>query len=322
MAVARPIITAERGAYDTLARETGTLFDLPEWSDLFGERLVRCGIFSKSGELIGGFQYLRMRKMGLSVVRNPPFTPHCGPFLRIGATRPVTILEEKRSALEAMAKYLSGLNTGVVFLSLSPSIQDGLPFLWKQFKVSPAYTYIIDLCLSPEEILASYASRIRGHISKAKKDGLEARIGLEPQVIREIQSRALQRNDKRFDERAMDDILSQFATHSRAFTVCIYKDGKPLAAVLVLHAGGYGYYLMGGYRKADSHPGAGTLAFHEAILRAKEIGLRMFDFEGSRLPAIEYVFRGFGGRLVHGFQLARGWLPVEMALKLRWREYF
>jgi len=50
--------------------------------------------------------------------------------------------------------------------------------------------------------------------------------------------------------------------------------------------------------------------------------MRVFDFEGSNVPSIERYFRGFGGTLTPYIGVHKAWLPVEMALKLRYRNLF
>ncbi len=61
------------------------------------------------------------------------------------------------------------------------------------------------------------------------------------------------------------------------------------------------------------------LAMWSAILKAKELGLKIFDFEGSVIPPIEGYFHGLGGVLKPVFGVHKAWLPLEMALKLRGR---
>ena len=54
---------------------------------------------------------------------------------------------------------------------------------------------------------------------------------------------------------------------------------------------------------------AGAACMQAAISKAKELGLKLFDFEGSTIPAIERYFRGFGGELVQYLTVNRAWLP-------------
>lgn len=40
------------------------------------------------------------------------------------------------------------------------------------------------------------------------------------------------------------------------------------------------------------------MSLYYSILHARDLGLRVFDFEGSGVPEIEEYFRSFGGSLV------------------------
>ena len=73
---------------------------------------------------------------------------------------------------------------------------------------------------------------------------------------------------------------------------------------------------MTGYDNTKVHNGVGPLAMWVAILKAKEMGLQVFDFEGSIVPPIERYFRGFGGKLTPIFSVHKAWLPIEIGLKM------
>ncbi len=67
---------------------------------------------------------------------------------------------------------------------------------------------------------------------------------------------------------------------------------------------------------------SGVCTMFETMKHSPVLGLKIFDFEGSVIPAIERYFRGFGGGLTSYFTVTKAWLPVEIALKFRWRQYF
>ena len=71
--------------------------------------------------------------------------------------------------------------------------------------------------------------------------------------------------------------------------------GRVHAAVYIAWADNTAYYLMGGSDPALRDSGAHLLALWEAIIFASSVAKR-FDFEGSMLPQIEHVFRGFGAK--------------------------
>lgn len=318
---ARPITEPERVAFEALARRRGDLFQQPEWVESFGAQVLRCGIFGSDGALVGGFHVARQRHFGLVVARGVPFTPSIGPFLDEKAVTRESRQQEGRRAVEAVAAFLDASGFAVVFVSLSPEIRDALPFLWRGFKVSPSFTYRLNLG-ADVDLLAALSSRQRNAVKKARKDGLAARVGLEADVVGELQDVALRRKGKAVDRAFLDGILGYGRRTGRGFTVTVRAGDVPLAGAFVAHDHRVAYYILGGRTDASEGQAAGTLALFEAIEEARRRGLEVFDFEGSILPGIEQFVRGFGGELTPYYTVAKAWLPIEMALKLRWRQYF
>ena len=60
---------------------------------------------------------------------------------------------------------------------------------------------------------------------------------------------------------------------------------------------------------------AAPMAMFACIRQARELGLEVFDFEGSMIPGIERYFRSFGGTLTPLYRVVKASLPIEWALK-------
>lgn len=318
----REITDTEQAAYDLLALEHGTVFHTTAWTSLFGDRLVRYGVFQKNGDVVAGFSLYKVRILGMTVLRNPPFTPRCGPFFRIEAKNPVAILEARRDILDAMAQFLDNRSHALVSLPLDPGIEDTLPFVWRNFKAVPKYTYILDLTLSMDNVKKNMSPVRRRNITKALRDGLAVRQTTDPAVIRPLILQTFSRQAMHINTQHIDLILNIFANSNNSYMFTTYQGDNPIACCFVVHDRRTAYYLMGGYNSDDKHHGAGALALFEAIKYAKKLGLAEFDFEGSMIPAIERYFRGFGGRLTPYFMVNKAWLPLEMALKCVRRQLF
>jgi hypothetical protein len=120
----------------------------------------------------------------------------------------------------------------------------------------------------------------------------------------------------------LDAILFRFASDQNCYAFCTYRDDTPVACSFVVHDRETAYYLLGGYHTELKHHGAGVMAMVSAIRHAKALRLRLFDFEGSMVPAIERYFRGFGGSLTPYFTVNKAFLPVEIGLKFIKRQLF
>ena len=320
--LSRPIHPDEAPEYDSLAQELGSLFLQPAWTSLFAEDLVRCGLFDQAGRLCGGFQVFREKRFGLGVLRDAPYTPVSGPFVRIVAKHPVAILEARRDALAAMAEFLLASGAALVWLSLDRREMDLLPFLWRGFKAVPGYTYTIDLRQPAEVINGAMTTKRRNDITKARRDGLVVRQVTDLGAVHASVTRTLECQGKNVHREHLHRILDGFATDGNSFALGAYSDDTLLATCFIVHDGRTAYYLLGAQVGATPHHGAGALALLEAIHHARQIGCEEFDFEGSVVPSIEKYFRAFGGVLRPYFSVHRGWFPVEVALKLVRRSVF
>lgn len=320
--ITRPLDTGDREAWDGLAARHGCIFDTLHWSDLFGPSLCRLGIYDAGGSLWGGFCVWEQRKFGLRVLRNPPYTPQVGPFYEPRASNPAARSDEQRAVVEAMADYLSSNGAAVVSLGLSLGITDCLPFYWRGWKVVPHYTYRIDLAQDEDTILAAMSMQQRNHIKKARKDGVGVEEVPDTGDLRSLVLKTFARQDKAFSHSNMDDILVGYPPGRNSYCYITRHQELPIAGVYVVHDSRTAYNLMTGYDDARAHHGAGVLAMWHAILKAKELGLEVFDFEGSVIPPIERYFRGFGGQLTPRFTVNKAWLPVEIALKFIKRNLF
>ena len=318
----RRLEKGELSTYDKLAGQYGSLFNRSGWVGLFGDAIHILGIFEDGGEMIGGLSLYQERRFGLKILRSAPFTPICGPFIDVKALNPVAILETRRKALECIAHYIEELSPTIVMLPLDRQIIDTLPFFWGDYKVIPNYTYRIDLSLSIEEITKNMSSERRKNISKAGKDGLTVRPTTDMGVTRDLVVGTFRRQKKFVDEASLDAILFQYANSFNSFAFTTFRGEHPIATCFIVHDHHTAYYLLGGYRADEKHHGAGASAMFEAIKRSKDIGLKIFDFEGSVIPAIERYFRGFGGDITPYFTVNKAWFPLEIVLKLKKRNIF
>lgn len=312
----RPLESGDRAAWDELAARHGSIFDGLRWTELFGASLRRLGIYDAGGALRGGFCVWEQRTFGLRIWRNPPYTPAIGPFFEPRASNPAARTDEQRAVVEAMAEHLSGSAAAVTSLALSVGISDGLPFYWRGWKVVPHYTYRIDLTQSEEVLLAAMSAQQRNPINKARKDGVCVEETADAVDLRALVLKTFSRQDKAFSPRVMNLVLNAYPPGKNSACFISRHQGLPIAGAYIVHDDRTAYNLMTGYDDAHAHNGAGPLAMWHAILKAKAMGLKVFDFEGSVVPPIERYFRGFGGQLTPLFTVNKAWLPVELGLKL------
>jgi hypothetical protein len=307
-------------SYNELALNYGSLFNKYDWLKLI-ENISIYGIYEGS-HLIGGFHLYKENKFGLSIYKNPPFTPSIGPFLKIEAQNIVKITSKTREAFMVMAELLDKLNYDIISVSLSRKYIDALPFIWKKFKVVPGYTYIIDLNMPLDNIQKMMSPERRNDISKSLKDHLDVEKIYDFNLVKNLIIKTFSRQKKSLNYHYLNKILFNYANDKNSYAFATFYKDKPIAAIFCVFDKTTAYYLLGGYDYEYKHHGAGALAIWEAIKYSKEIGLKYFDFEGSIIPQIERYFRGFGGILTPYYRINKAKLLFEILLKFFKREIF
>ena len=307
--------------FEDLANSYGTIFNTTRWTKIFGN-IEHVGIYNDNDVLIGGFLLYREKRYGMTIFRNPPFTPAIGPFLRIDAQNEVGIMNTWKEALSAMAEFIDSLSYSIVSCALSPGIIDTQPFIWKKFKVVPGYTYIINLSLSHDEALKKVAKVRKNEIKKTLADGLSVEKIDDLTIIKNLVLKTFSRQGEGIDQHQLDRILFDFADHQNSYAFVTFKGRHPVAGTLCVIDNNTAYALIGGYDEQQKHRGAGASADWACIMHAKEIGLKYFDFEGSMIPQVEKYLRNFGGNLTPYYTINKAKLPFEIALKFFKRERF
>jgi hypothetical protein len=318
----KPLEKNDRTRYSEYAKFYGTIFNSLDWLSVFRERAQAFGIYNKNDELIGGFLLYHERKFGLSIYRTPPFTTSVGPFLKMDARNPSSISDTWKNTLNVIATFLDDLPYSVVSFSMHSTVVDTQPFLWKKFKVSPRYTYVLDLSGSFEDIMKKMSSERRHNISKAKKDGVAVKQTCQYGLVKSLIVKTFARQNESIDMSYLDRILFEFASDRNSFAFLALRNEEPIACIFCVYDNQVAYYLFGGYDSDNKHVGAGALAMWRAICHAKDMGLRWFDFEGSMISQVERFFRGFGGTLTPYYQINKARLPIEIILKFFKRETY
>jgi lipid II:glycine glycyltransferase (peptidoglycan interpeptide bridge formation enzyme) len=221
-----------------------------------------------------------------------------------------------------VAEFLKSRTAAIIQFNLPTGVTDVQPYLWKGFKVSPAYTYQLDLNPAIEETFTGFDAKLRADISKAEKDGIVVKKTDDMGDVRSLVKKTLDRKTKDLSFSLIDKILFEFAKPKNSFAFVAYNADQPVAAAFCIYDGTTAYYLLGGFDHENRYRGAAASTIFASIQHARELGLQIFDFEGSMIRSIEAFFRGFGGELVPKYSVHRAWLPLEILLKFVKREIY
>ena len=318
----KELYNADIQKYNELAMTYGIIFNTINWTRTCKKGIQHYGIYNEGDELIGGFLIFKENKFGMSIYRNPSFTPSIGPFLKIDAKNLSNIASTWKEAISLMADFFDKLPYSIISFSLNIYVVDAQPYIWRKFKVVPSYTYVLDLTLSVEDLWKRMTNERRKNVVKGEKDGLTVRKLEDLHVIKSLVNNTFLRQKMKFNGDCLDNILFEFASSDNSFAFGTYFKEDPIACAFCIYDRHTAYYILGGYDSENKHHGAGALAMWNAIKYAKDLGLKYFDFEGSMIPQIERYFRGFGGRLTPYYRINKARLPLEILLKFFKRDLF
>lgn len=293
-------------------------FNSANWlKNYANNQIVQCAILNKNNEVIGCFNYFQFTKMGFKCVITPPFSPDIDLFYINPSESVVRTHSFNKEVIEALADFFSSLKTSYININLPDKIIDTQPFIWKGYLSRNRYSYHIHLAKTKEELWDNLSTEKRKSINKAVKDGLEIKELADRELVFSLVCKSLERNELTKNRDIIKNVLFDFATHDNSITFVAYHNGLPIGASFCVIANNKAVYLFGGFDSENKHHGAGVSCMWHSILKARDLGLEVFDFEGSMNPAIERYFREFGGQLTPYFsiQKARPLMRILLALK-------
>lgn len=299
------------------------VFGSKRWLSVYGDALTMIGIYKDEHQLIGGFYFLNSKKYGFTFVKLPPYTPHCGLFFFSENENQSSKNNFTKEIVSEVCAYFSSLKPALTVLAFPSGIIDMQPFIWDKYKVVPNYTYRIDLQRSMEAIKANFDSKNRNMINKAIKEEVSVKENaLSKQELFTFFSRSLKEAKANVYTTELKNIFTSFANDSNSFNFSAYKNDQLLGTVFCIYDANTCYYLLGGVDKQSGIQGINNLLLQQSIEKAKQLGCKVFDFEGSMMRGVEKFFRGFGPEIIPYFTVNKAKLPLEMLLKFKKRELF
>lgn len=295
------LVHKDSSCYDSLqdfVTRQGLLFSTAAWIRNYPEQNIRhCAILNNNNEVIGSFIYYEFRKSIFNFIITPPYAPGIDLFCINPGESVVGRHSFDKELMTELAAYFEGLGAHYINLNLPYHCTDTQPFTWAGYTARARYTYLIDLSLSKEQLWDNLASGKRKSVNKAGKDALVVTETTDYELVYSLILKSLERNDKNRNETILKQILFSFSHPGNAFAFVAHSGNTPIGASYCAISGNKALYLFGGFDSENKHHGAGVSCMWQSILKAKEMNLRYFDFEGSMNIAIERYFREFGGRL-------------------------
>ena len=278
---------------DTL-KEVNSIFEQPWWLNIVAPnqwkeiRLVEDGIF---------LRWVYCKKGGR--VFMPKNTQSLGLYLcKEGEEKngELQLIDLQRQA-EIIIKAIDRLpKSNSIDIRLSCNNTYILPFLWRDFIISPRWTYRIDDLSDITSVFESFSHTVKKNIRKASKRvtiSTEYRFEYLTHILDATYQHQNRKNPE--DYPRLKQVTAAAIEHNagRMFTA-IDKDGIIHACSFVIYDENICYAWCGGSNPEYRNSGAKSLIWYEAIKFASTVS-RVFDFEGSMIESIEAFVKQFGG---------------------------
>jgi hypothetical protein len=295
----REISPSEKAAFYDLAENCDSIFCSKPFTESFGNSLLYFGLFGSSNELIGGFVALKTKLKAVSAIIDPSYAPHCGLFIVLSTESGFKKSQRIKDIMEGITSCLQSRSEKIISLSFPPEFQDFQNALWKGFEVRLKYTYRLSLTAGIGEIISSYDPKLKSSLQKFIQGEIKVDSEVSPDEVFDMISKLQKERNLRKKSGYLHSIVRNFlSTHSENSIACkLIHDSEIANVTLCIHGKSTCYYALGAINKNVKAKNAGAICLHHSITQAHLKGLKVFDFEGSSIPAIESFFRSFGGTL-------------------------
>ncbi len=289
----------EKALFSLINQCDASVFFSKKWLEVLShENFEVIGIKNLNDELIGAFYLQKFkRKKIFTQISAPPLCPYNWLILICDSETNFNKVSFYKKVFNEIVSYLETLNYDIIKVCFPTLFKDLYPFVKSGFETPLKFTYVIDLNLSEDEILKNMSSERRRNINKGLKSDLIVETNGNKKDLLDLVYKTIDREKLDLDKTFIEKVIFDFATENNAFFQVAYQNGKPCAATFFVYDQHRSYYLLGGYDASFQNEFAGPMCMWNGILKAKSLGVSVFDFEGSMQPKIEKYFRGFGGSI-------------------------
>jgi hypothetical protein len=245
------------------------------------------------------FPFKRSKKYGLKYFLQPKFTQFLGPVFSKYEGKRSKQLQWKNKLLSMLTVHLKKEFHYLNF-NTHPDFDYALPFSWKKFRMSPKFTYQLQLKDTSLAELEQGVSKGKVQLHKATRAGVRFENANDPSAILSLFGRVKQKDISHLgaeDYQAYGRALVSFIESGECEVVEAFSnDGELIGGMILYYYQGVCTYAFSVSDPIYSSLSLGHCLIWQCILRAKKRDLSLLDFEGSMIPQIERLFRRFGAK--------------------------
>lgn len=260
-------------------------------------------LVEKGGNIAATLPYYFKKSGPFKYITLPFLTKTMGPYL---------LPKYRNSKHEyALLKQLIELLPKVAYFdqNMHYDLTNWLPFYWKDYRQTTYYSYTIEPLDDLDRVYDRFCADYRNNKIKKAKEKVTVTSDRSLEDFYRIKKMSFTRQGLDFPFsfeylKRYDDVL--VANNARQLFFAIDQNDQIHSVVYLIWDGRSAYYHLAGDDPQLRNSGAGILLVWEAIKYTKEqLGLSVFDFEGSMIPTIEKVRRNFGAQTKPYFNIRK-----------------
>lgn len=310
----RPVPAEEDELWDDLIARSpqGTVYHLSAWRDVveaaYGkDSWLRLGCFHGE-ELAGGWLGLLRTRVGVAGAVMPLLTPYSGYVL--AATRAgkfsdrASRIAEVLGALEEAARRQCARED----LILAPGLEDPRPLIQTGYRVTPRFTYHLDLSLAADDLWNRLDGHVRRQIKKGERENFQpGELDCE-QAWQLFQRLFTRRGNKRcpVSRHLFNAVVTgdELVGHRRIWTAV--RSGQLLSYIVSLEFNKTIHYAVAATDEEHLGTGASSWLIWQMLeCCAADPAIQTFDFAGANIASIAKFKEGFNPALITHWRLQR-----------------
>lgn len=228
--------------------------------------------------------------------RKPLLCPYLGPFILNHSLQDEALEQLRVNVLKTLPK--------ATFHHWTNNLYQPNFIFFKHQNVSKKCTHLLDLSLPIEQLWQGVQARKRSYIRQAQHKYIFEEKPLDWATFILHHQRAFQNKNKYYPYRQKDFERLEKACLEHNAALCLRvlnQEQQILAQAMLVYDQHTMYYLLGAVAAQNTH-GAMAALLWQAIVKAQQLGLKVFDFEGSMDKGIARFFKEMGAKEIPYFE--------------------
>jgi lipid II:glycine glycyltransferase (peptidoglycan interpeptide bridge formation enzyme) len=263
------------------------------------------GIYQEN-TLVAAFPLVQLESRIFKNYSLPFLTPYSGCF---------SVQDEmlEKDSFQIYIDFIKKMKKDEFYVAFPPSMNKYLSEA--KINLEQHLTHIIDLNKEEGELFSNLKTDKRRNINAAVKEGLKVSFEKDTKILSSLITKTYKRQGK--ENHWISSGLTIAESFEHGFQVTVFDKDIPLSSLYVAYDKERAYYLFGGYDDALNNYNAGPFAMWSAIKKAKSLGLKIFDFEGSEIEPIKKYFQRFGPKEQYYFSFHQTSILQKIYKKIR-----